>query len=228
MNIDKRPSTRSFLLATFGSLLLCVSCLVQADAVADAKAATEAANAAAAAALEAANAATDGGAAVEAAMSAAQAAQAAADAAMKALESAQESAQTETPEAAPAKPAAAAAAPASSGGTGYAEHVQCETKPCKIDLYLTRGFRAFSQCQVCHGLDGNGSTIGPSLVEKLKEVDKAQFVDVVTNGKTGQIGVMPGWANNPNVMKYMDNLYDYLMARSDGVIPAGKLARYDR
>lgn len=224
MNIDKRPSTRSFLLAAFGSLLLSVSCLVQADAVADAKAATEAANAAAAAALEAANAATDGGAAVEAAMSAAQAAQAAADAAMTALESAQKSADTAAPEAAPAKPAAAAA----SGGAGYAEHVQCDTKPCKIDLYLTRGFRAFSQCQVCHGLDGNGSTIGPSLVDKLKEVDKAQFVDVVTNGKTGQIGVMPGWANNPNVMKYMDNLYDYLMARSDGTLPAGKLARYDR
>ena len=116
--------------------------------------------------------------------------------------------------------------------SAYTGHVQCEeangTKSCRIDLWLTRGFRAFSQCQVCHGLDANGSSFAPSLIEKLNEIDHERFVDVVTNGYTGQIGVMPGWKKNPNVMKYLDSLYAYLKARSDKVLPPGKIKRYDR
>jgi hypothetical protein len=114
----------------------------------------------------------------------------------------------------------------------YEGHIQCETpgvpRTCKMDLWLTRGYRAFSQCQVCHGLDGSGSTIGPSLLDTLQEIDHARFMEVVTKGMQGQIGVMPGWENNPNVMKYVDQLYAYLKARSDGVLPGGKVKRYDR
>ncbi len=111
----------------------------------------------------------------------------------------------------------------------YDGHVKCEgDKKCKVDTYLIRGFRAFSQCQVCHGIDGNGSTIAPSLISKLQEIDQATFVERVSNGFTGQIGVMPPWKTNPNVMKYIDNLYAYLMARSDKIIPAGRLQRFDR
>lgn len=113
-------------------------------------------------------------------------------------------------------------------GKVYSDHVQCSGDECKIDLWLTRGYRAFSQCQVCHGLTGEGSTIGPSLTKKLQEIDRERFDDVVTNGYSGQIGEMPGWKENPNVMNYLDNLYAYLMARSDGVLPGGRLQRYDR
>jgi hypothetical protein len=42
------------------------------------------------------------------------------------------------------------------------------------------------------------------------------------------MGVMPGWSENPNVMKHIDKLYAYLKARSDGVLPPGKIPRYDR
>lgn len=130
-------------------------------------------------------------------------------------------------------PSATNAAEAGAEKKPYAEHVRCETdsngvQQCKIDLYLTRGFRAFSQCQVCHGLDGNGSSFAPSLNEKLKEIDRGRFVQVVVEGYKGQIGVMPSWKENPNVMKYLDQLYLYLLARSDGAIPAGKIQRYDR
>ena len=114
----------------------------------------------------------------------------------------------------------------------YEGHIQCETpgeaRTCKIDLWLTRGYRAFSQCQVCHGLDGSGSTIGPSLLDKMNEIDRERFMDVVANGYQGQIGIMPPWKENPNVMKYVDQLYAYLMARADKVLPGGKLKRYDR
>ena len=115
----------------------------------------------------------------------------------------------------------------------YEDHIQCDTpgdaRTCKIDLWLMRGYRAFSQCQVCHGLGGAGSTIGPSLLDKLGgEIGRARFMDVVANGYQGQIGVMPPWKENPNVMKYVDQLYAYLKARADRVLPAGKLKRYDR
>ena len=114
----------------------------------------------------------------------------------------------------------------------YEGHVQCETpgdaRTCRIDLWMTRGYRAFSQCQVCHGLDGSGSTIGPSLLDKMQEIDRARFMEVVADGMQGQIGVMPPWKENPNVMRYVDQLYAYLMARSDKVLPGGKIKRYDR
>jgi mono/diheme cytochrome c family protein len=114
----------------------------------------------------------------------------------------------------------------------YDGHIQCETEgdpsTCQIDLWLTRGYRAFSQCQVCHGLTGDGSTIGPSLVRKLRDIDLDRFLEVVVNGYEGQIGVMPGWGTNPNVMNYIDQLYAYLLARADGVLPPGRLKRYDR
>lgn len=111
----------------------------------------------------------------------------------------------------------------------YSDHIQCEAEgDCRIDLYLTRGYRAFSQCQVCHGLTGDGSTIGPSLNKKMLEIDRERFDDVMENGFTGQIGVMPGWKDNPNIMNNIDALYAYLMARADGVIPSGRLERFDR
>ncbi|WP_025771112.1 c-type cytochrome [Thioalkalivibrio sp. HK1] len=110
----------------------------------------------------------------------------------------------------------------------YKEHIKCEDGKCKVDLWLVRGYRAFSQCQVCHGLDGTGSTIAPSLLDKMLEIDHARYVEVVTNGYQGQVGVMPAWKENPNVMKYIDQLYAYLMARADGTLPAGRLERYDR
>ena len=126
----------------------------------------------------------------------------------------------------------AASASKSETGSGadnpYQAHIQCENgQKCKIDKFLLKGFRAFSQCQVCHGIDGNGSTIAPSLLEKLKDdITYEIFIDRVANGFQGQMGVMPPWRNNPNIMKKIDNLYAYLKARSDGVIPAGRLKRF--
>lgn len=118
----------------------------------------------------------------------------------------------------------------------YSGHFRCTTdsnghRSCKIDLWLTWGMRAFGTCQVCHGLDANGSSFAPSLLDRLKVIDKAKFVDVVTHGLKGQLagynGVMPAWGKNPNIMNYINNLYAYLKARSDGCIPPGILSRYD-
>jgi hypothetical protein len=224
-----RTGMTSLILSAAFTLLALQAPRVEADEVSAAiEAATKAAGEArkaADAALAAARASATSGEAAKAALAAAEAAQAAASASQRALEAARTA-----PSSAPS--AGAATAVASVGDAPYEGHVQCTEsdgrKECKIDLWMTRGFRAFSQCQVCHGLDAKGSSFAPGLTAKLREIDRERFIEVVTNGFKGQIGVMPPWKENPNVMKYMDQLYGYLKARSDNVIPAGKLKRYDR
>ena len=61
-----------------------------------------------------------------------------------------------------------------------------EEKPYKIDSDGTvdwptfSGFRRFnSECYVCHGPDGVGSTFAPSLVDSLKTMPYEQFLEIV-------------------------------------------------
>jgi mono/diheme cytochrome c family protein len=104
--------------------------------------------------------------------------------------------------------------------------VVCENGACKVDKPTYIGWRTYhSNCHVCHAQDGVGSSFAPSLVDKLKEIDKERFITVLEDGYTGQIGVMPGWKDNPNVNKRFNELYAYLKARSDGVLGPGKPAR---
>ena len=91
------------------------------------------------------------------------------------------------------------------------------------------GWRTFSSnCLRCHGQDAVGSTFAPSLVDRMKEIDKEQFMNSVANGYKGQVGIMPPWKDNPNVAKRFEELYGYLAARADGSLPAGRPKRVDR
>ena len=104
--------------------------------------------------------------------------------------------------------------------------VQCNGDKCKVDKKTYIGWRQFhATCHVCHGQDAVGTTIAPNLVEKLKQIDKERFMDVVHNGYKGQIGVMPAWKDDPNVNKYFEEFYAYLKARSDGVLGPGRPER---
>src|SRR3954469_6656123 len=108
-----------------------------------------------------------------------------------------------------------------------------EEKPYKIesdgtvDWATFSGFRRFnSECYVCHGPDGVGSSFAPALVDSLKTMTYEQFLDTVTNGKT-EVNTavqkkMPAFGTNPNVMCYLDDIYAYLKARSDGVVGRGR------
>jgi methanol metabolism-related c-type cytochrome len=112
-----------------------------------------------------------------------------------------------------------------------------EDKPYKIepdgtvDWATFSGFRRFnSECYVCHGPDGVGSTFAPALVDSLKTMSYEQFLDIVTNGKT-EVNTavqkkMPTFGTNPNVMCYIDDIYAYLKARSDGVLGRGRPAKH--
>jgi mono/diheme cytochrome c family protein len=143
----------------------------------------------------------------------------------------------------PAAPAAAVAAPvaqdpvptAAASPTDPAAHpytVTCATgaaaaEQCVVDKATYIGWRTFAgQCQVCHGGSALGSTFAPNLLDRFHErVDHPRFVEVVLNGYRGQVGVMPAWKGNPNVVPHIDAMYAYLKARADGVLPPGRPAR---
>ena len=96
-----------------------------------------------------------------------------------------------------------------------------------VDWYTSVGYiRYTANCMQCHGPDGLGSSFGPSLVDALQSLSYSQFTDTVTNGKqnvsASQDLVMPAFGTNPNVMCYLDAIFIYLRARSDGSLGRGQ------
>lgn len=96
-----------------------------------------------------------------------------------------------------------------------------------VDWYTFSGFRRYhADCHVCHGPDGLGSSFAPALVESLKTMSYEDYFDVVVNGRTNvsttDQNQMPAFAENPNVMCFIDDIYAYLMARADDVVGRGR------
>ncbi|RWM17435.1 MAG: c-type cytochrome, methanol metabolism-related [Mesorhizobium sp.] len=96
-----------------------------------------------------------------------------------------------------------------------------------VDWYTFSGYRRYhSDCHVCHGPDGTGSSYAPALVNSLKTMDYATFISIVAEGRKnvggGKENVMPAFGDNKNVYCYMDDLYVYLRARADGAAPRGR------
>jgi methanol metabolism-related c-type cytochrome len=89
-----------------------------------------------------------------------------------------------------------------------------------VDWYTYSGYRRYhSECHVCHGPDGEGSTYAPALKNSLKRINYGEFLAVVAGGRrnvsTSAESVMPAFGTNPNVMCYVDDLYVYLRARAN-------------
>jgi methanol metabolism-related c-type cytochrome len=101
-----------------------------------------------------------------------------------------------------------------------------------VDWYTYSGYRRYhSECHVCHGPDGMGSTYAPALKDSLKTMDYADFLGVVASGRknisTAADNVMPAFGDNPNVACYMDDLYVYLRARSKEAWGRARPAKHD-
>jgi methanol metabolism-related c-type cytochrome len=99
-----------------------------------------------------------------------------------------------------------------------------------VDWYTFSGFRRYhSECHVCHGPDGEGSTYAPGLLEPLKAMSYPDFMLIVAAGRqvvrADKQSVMPALGDNANVRCYMEDLYIYLKARADGVLPRGRPAK---
>jgi methanol metabolism-related c-type cytochrome len=100
------------------------------------------------------------------------------------------------------------------------------------DWYTYSGFRRYhSDCHVCHGPDGEGSTYAPALKDSLKTISYDEFLGVVASGRknvnTSSESVMPAFGDNPNVMCYVDDLFVYLRARANDAIPRGRPAKHE-
>ena len=101
-----------------------------------------------------------------------------------------------------------------------------------VDWSTYSGFRRYhSDCHVCHGPDGEGSSYAPALSNSLKSMSHADFVAIVVNGRknvnTAQENVMPAFGTNPNVMCYLDDIYVYLRARANSAIPRARPQKHD-
>lgn len=99
-----------------------------------------------------------------------------------------------------------------------------------VDWYTYSGFRRYhSECHVCHGPDGEGSTYAPGLVQSVKTMPYPDFLQIVASGRqavgTATQNVMPALGDNPNVMCYVDDIYVYLKARAEGGLPRGRPAK---
>ncbi len=71
-----------------------------------------------------------------------------------------------------------------------------------VDWYSYSGFRRYhSDCHVCHGPNGEGSS---------------------ANDK-----VMPSFADNVNVMCFLDDIYVYLRARANNAVPGGRPPKHE-
>src|SRR3954465_10952832 len=92
-----------------------------------------------------------------------------------------------------------------------------------VDWYTYSGYRRYhSECHVCHGPDGMGSTYAPALKDSLKTMGYGDFLGAVASGRknvsSSQENVMPAFGDNPNVACYMDDLYVYLRARANDAV----------
>jgi methanol metabolism-related c-type cytochrome len=101
-----------------------------------------------------------------------------------------------------------------------------------VDWYTYSGYRRYhSECHVCHGPDGMGSTYAPALKDSLKTMSYADFLGVVASGRknvsSSQENVMPAFGDNANVGCYMDDLYVYLRARANDAVGRARPAKHE-
>ena len=100
----------------------------------------------------------------------------------------------------------------------------------EVDIHVYNGFRRYGEsCLRCHGPDGAGSSYAPNLTESLKHLSYDAVVDVIVNGRknvsASSNNVMPAFGTTEDVVNYLDDIYGYLKARSDGELGRGRPKR---
>jgi methanol metabolism-related c-type cytochrome len=101
-----------------------------------------------------------------------------------------------------------------------------------VDWYTYSGFvRYHSECHVCHGPDGMGSSYAPALIDSLKTINYGDFLGVVAGGRknvnTANENVMPAFGTNKNVMCVVDDIYVYLRARANDAVHRARPTKHE-
>jgi len=95
-----------------------------------------------------------------------------------------------------------------------------------VDWFTFSGYRRYhSECHVCHGPDGQGSSYAPGLARSVLTIDYFDFLNIVASGYQRGDSVMPAFGTNNNVMCYIEDLYVYLRAVGTGAIGRGRPAQ---
>lgn len=92
----------------------------------------------------------------------------------------------------------------------------------KVDASTMAGWRLWraQACERCHGANQEGA-VGPSLIESLKVLNKAEFNTVIMKGRIEK--GMPNFDGSEAMVKGWEGLYAYLKGRSDGAIKPGRV-----
>ncbi len=101
-----------------------------------------------------------------------------------------------------------------------------------VDWYTYIGYRMYgANCLQCHGPDALGSSYAPSLVDSFKTLSTEDVFATIIGGKravsSSQDLVMPSFGENKNVMCYLNPIYVYLRARSDGAWGRERPAKHE-
>jgi len=137
---------------------------------------------------------------------------------------------------------------------GLAEQKPYRIIDGKVDDATYRGWRAYhSACHTCHGVDAIGTSVAPSLVERVEDLSARQFtakvltsyritlpsgeatsddstavreaiIDEVLRRERGDL-IMPAWEGESKVRTHVLDLYAYLRARADGALGPGRPQR---
>jgi mono/diheme cytochrome c family protein len=91
----------------------------------------------------------------------------------------------------------------------------------EADARIFSGFKRYhAGCNHCHGPEGMGSTVAPPLIDRLPDLEA--FRRIVRNGISNGSSVMQGFADDPNVAPYVDDIFAYLHARAEGKLGRGR------
>ncbi len=93
-----------------------------------------------------------------------------------------------------------------------------------VDPGTYNGFRRYhSVCNHCRRPNGLDSTVAISLVGRL--TDPGRVRQIVRHGVAKGTAEMKGFADDPNIAPYIEDIYDYLRARADGALARGRPIR---
>jgi mono/diheme cytochrome c family protein len=94
----------------------------------------------------------------------------------------------------------------------------------RVDESTLMGFSVYTgTCAACHGPDGMGSSVAPSLIRAAERRTFEQFAQTVAEGRSLLPGmVMPSFAGDMRVMTHLQDIWNYLGARAEGGLGRGR------
>jgi mono/diheme cytochrome c family protein len=96
----------------------------------------------------------------------------------------------------------------------------------KVDARTYNGFRRYhAGCNHCHG---RTAWVRCSGLPSWKSFPMSKHSGAVRDGRFNGPSVMKGFADDPNVAPYVDDIYAYPQARADGVLGRGRPARLEQ